>query len=117
MKEKYSLIIVILCIVLLAFPLPRKVVSYTENYQDKNIMCSVDGWYIDFLILNDLFFGTALIGDLVYKPYTDHSASKIEMGNEACYVINVYRYVEESNDLDMQNIYLSKDLKDIYFEN
>lgn len=104
MKKKIAIFILVVLAIVCIAPLPRKVDCETDNVQ-------VNGWYLDFLLLADRFYGETIIDGNEYKPSDNHFATKLF---EDIYMLSVYRYRAETNDVDMQTIYLQSDLKNLY---
>lgn len=103
-KKKLTSIGLALAFVICLLPLPRKVACDTENIV-------IGGTYFDFLFLQDRFLGEAKINGLKYEPFSDHSAYKMHSNEESCYAINLCRYDSDTNRIEMETIYLEKDLK------
>ena len=90
-------------------PLPRKVDCKEE-------MLVIEGVYLDFLLLCDRFFGKAIIEGSEYEPFSDYSASKVPADSGDCYMINLCRYQDDTNALDLKSIYLKESLKELAYE-
>ena len=104
MKKKIAIIGLVLVLVICLLPLPRKVACNAEKIV-------IDGTYFDFLFLHDRFVGEAKIHGLEYEPFSDHSASKMPADDGFCYAVNLCRYDSDTNSIDMETVYLAKDLK------
>lgn len=109
MKKRIIITGLILAIAICLLPVPRKVECETEKVV-------VNGVYLDFLLLHDRFLGKAVIEDKEYKPFSDYSASKVPADNGACYMINLCRYQDETNSLDLKSIYLEENLRELAYE-
>ncbi|MBE5876196.1 MAG: hypothetical protein E7290_04855 [Lachnospiraceae bacterium] len=104
MKKKLIIFIVAILVIVCIVPLPRQVDCKVDNVQ-------VNGWYLDFLLFADRFYGETIIDGNEYKPSDNHFATKL-FGD--IYMLSVYRYRAETNDVDMRTIYLQSDLKTVY---
>ena len=104
MKKKLTIMGLVLAFVICLLPLPRKVECDAENIV-------IDGIYFDFLFLRDRFVGEAKIHGLEYEPFSDHSASKMPANEGFCYAVNLCRYDSDTNSIEMETVYLAKDLK------
>lgn len=104
MKKKLTIMGLVFAFVICLLPLPRKVECDTENIV-------IDGIYFDFLFLRDRFVGEANINGMEYEPFSDHSASKMPSNDGFCYAVNFYGYDSDTNQLEMETVYLSKNLK------
>jgi len=107
MKKVIVIIGIILLGIVCLAPLPRRVVCQNEAVQ-------VEGWYLDFLFLKDRFYGQVVADGNVYQPTDSHGAYKLPTVEDSVYMLPVYRYRAESNDLDMRTLYLQANLKDVY---
>ena len=106
MKKIIITIILLLIGILCLAPLPRKVNCQEDGGQ-------VEGWYLDFLILQDKFQGSVVLEGNTFQPMDGHGAYKETNFDSPFYVISVYRYRAESNDVDMRTVYLEDNLRDL----
>lgn len=106
MKKIIIAIALFLIGILCLAPLPRKVSCQEDG-------AWVDGWYLDFLILQDKFYGSVILEGNTFQPMDGHGAYKETNFDKPFYVISVYRYRAEYNDIDMKTIELEENLRDL----